>query len=102
MSREAQQVEAVERLLDQTMAVTGFGYDDDFVTVPVGQVRAALKQGSEEFDRRQHEVAKIAEEQTLGICPECEQGKHGNCDGMALNALDNFSHCRCAQGGHGE
>lgn len=35
------------------------------------------------------------------ICPECRQGKHGNCDGRAFNAkTDNIVDCTCPTEGH--
>jgi len=34
-------------------------------------------------------------------CPECRQGKHGNCAGWALDPdTDDFVTCACAAGGH--
>ena len=34
-------------------------------------------------------------------CPECRQGKHGNCTGWALDPdTDEIRECGCAQGGH--
>lgn len=35
-------------------------------------------------------------------CPECEAGKHGNCDGTSWdNELDHEIPCPCEQRGHG-
>lgn len=35
------------------------------------------------------------------ICPECEQGKHGNCDGTAWDdELDELTTCRCNDHAH--
>jgi hypothetical protein len=35
-------------------------------------------------------------------CPECVQGKHGNCDGTTWDAeADVPATCPCAQAGHG-
>lgn len=31
----------------------------------------------------------------LAVCPECEQGKHGNCDGTALDEHDEIVGCQC-------
>lgn len=34
-------------------------------------------------------------------CPECAAGKHGNCDGTALDSLtDRLTECRCQARGH--
>lgn len=33
-------------------------------------------------------------------CPECEQGKHDNCTGWALNSRDVEVQCRCEITGH--
>lgn len=34
-------------------------------------------------------------------CPECRQGKHGNCTNEALDPeTDEIVPCECAQGGH--
>jgi hypothetical protein len=36
-------------------------------------------------------------------CPDCEQGKHHNCDGRAWdNDADDFAPCPCAHTGHGD
>lgn len=35
-----------------------------------------------------------------GTCPECEQGKHGNCGGTALNSEDEIDLCACAVAKH--
>lgn len=38
---------------------------------------------------------------TAPICPECAQGKHGNCDGSSWNpAADDIDTCPCAARGH--
>lgn len=35
------------------------------------------------------------------MCPECAQGKHGNCDGTAWNdAADDIDRCRCSSNLH--
>ena len=35
-------------------------------------------------------------------CPECAQGKHGNCDGTTWdNELDEPAPCPCEAAGHG-
>lgn len=35
------------------------------------------------------------------MCPECQQGKHGNCDGTAWdNHQDEPAPCACAAAGH--
>lgn len=37
------------------------------------------------------------------VCPECRNGKHGNCDGEAWNdLLDMPVACDCAAAHHGE
>lgn len=37
---------------------------------------------------------------TLGfICPECRDGKHGNCTGWALDGNDRMVDCECSHGG---
>lgn len=36
------------------------------------------------------------------ICPECEQGKHVNCVGQALDDLDNIVSCYCPTCGAGD
>lgn len=37
----------------------------------------------------------------IPVCPECEQGKHSNCDGTAWdNEADAVVACGCAQEGH--
>lgn len=92
MSKEQRQVEAVEALLDQIMAASGFGYDEEFVTVSVGLIRMALRVVEAAWDL----------EHLAGICPECEAGKHGNCLGEALNSTDEIDVCRCEAQGHGE
>lgn len=34
-------------------------------------------------------------------CPECDQGKHGNCDGTAWDVeADDRIECPCAAAGH--
>lgn len=34
-------------------------------------------------------------------CPDCEQGKHRNCDGVTWdNEADDFTKCPCAEAGH--
>jgi len=34
-------------------------------------------------------------------CPECQQGKHGNCDGVTWdNLADGYVDCPCAERGH--
>lgn len=34
-------------------------------------------------------------------CPECDQGKHGNCDGTAWDVeADALTTCPCAEAGH--
>lgn len=36
-----------------------------------------------------------------GVCIECEQGKHGNCNGMAWDyTVDDATDCVCAKAGH--
>jgi hypothetical protein len=36
-------------------------------------------------------------------CPECAQGKHVNCDGVAWNTkIDAPDQCACEAAGHGE
>ena len=34
-------------------------------------------------------------------CPECQQGKHDNCDGLTLNKNDDFVECPCYKTNHG-
>jgi hypothetical protein len=42
-----------------------------------------------------HDVAKTVVSQ-LWVCPECEQGKHGNCDGWAWDFdADEKTQCQC-------
>lgn len=37
------------------------------------------------------------------VCPECKQGKHGNCDGTAWSDwTDTPTYCRCSADGHEE
>jgi hypothetical protein len=39
----------------------------------------------------------------MSVCPECTQGKHGNCDGTAWdNETDAPTHCACADHQHDE
>lgn len=33
-------------------------------------------------------------------CPECKAGKHGNCDGTAMDINDDLVPCACASRGH--
>lgn len=43
----------------------------------------------------------IAAEHHLEDCPECRQGKHGNCTGWSLDTnTDELVECPCAEGGH--
>lgn len=35
------------------------------------------------------------------VCPECKNGKHQNCDGVALNENDTLDQCACEETGHG-
>jgi hypothetical protein len=40
---------------------------------------------------------------TIRACPDCEQGKHRNCDGGTWdNDADDFTVCPCYQAGHGD
>jgi hypothetical protein len=40
---------------------------------------------------------------TVRSCPDCEQGKHFNCDGRAWdNDADDYAPCPCAHTGHGQ
>jgi hypothetical protein len=35
------------------------------------------------------------------MCPECQQGKHQNCDGLAWDfEIDKLTHCDCEEGDH--
>lgn len=35
------------------------------------------------------------------ICPECEQGKHGNCDGLTWDDIkDDYTYCTCSSDRH--
>jgi len=37
----------------------------------------------------------------FNACPECEVGKHGNCDGRAWDLVhDKYVECDCAVDGH--
>jgi hypothetical protein len=36
------------------------------------------------------------------ICPECAQGKHGNCVGQAFNDMDQIVSCYCPTCGAGD
>jgi hypothetical protein len=37
------------------------------------------------------------------VCPECQQGKHGNCDASAWSDItDTPTWCRCWANGHEE
>jgi hypothetical protein len=36
----------------------------------------------------------------MAVCPECEQGKHGNCTGWALDEHDNEVACQCLTPSH--
>jgi hypothetical protein len=41
------------------------------------------------------------ERQNAPICPECNAGKHQNCDGSAWNdAADDVDVCACERAGH--
>jgi hypothetical protein len=45
--------------------------------------------------------ADAAGEPPLPTCPECVQGKHGNCDGTAWDfETDKPTACKCAEAGH--
>lgn len=33
-------------------------------------------------------------------CPECKQGKHGNCTGRILDETDDWAPCACQEAGH--
>lgn len=38
---------------------------------------------------------------TLPPCPECQQGKHGNCNGDTWDDVaDDYAPCVCADRGH--
>lgn len=38
----------------------------------------------------------------IEVCPECEQGKHGNCDGTTWDTLrDEPTDCPCGARDHG-
>lgn len=45
-------------------------------------------------------VTTLLEPAGWGTCPECEQGKHGNCGGAALNTEDEIDLCACAVAKH--
>jgi hypothetical protein len=131
MSREQAQIEAVERLLQRQRDMSGFGYDDGFITVSIGEVEGALTEGAAEWDAEQegvHEIEKwvglyASGEKTVrqllteagfedqhvaafiahnAVCPECVAGKHENCDGTALSEDDEVVGCRCERNGHNE
>ncbi len=35
------------------------------------------------------------------VCPECESGKHGNCDGTAwCHVKDDYTRCLCLDPAH--
>jgi hypothetical protein len=35
------------------------------------------------------------------MCPECQQGKHQNCDGLTWDfEIDKLAHCDCEEGPH--
>lgn len=62
----------------------------------------------EALDRPAHVVEPLARlaEKTFPadpVCPECLQGKHGNCDGTALDEEhDEITLCACNEAGHGD
>lgn len=48
-----------------------------------------------------HRVAEVRQAARAPICPECRSGKHGNCDGEALNeATDEIVACTCPPAFH--
>lgn len=47
-------------------------------------------------DPSRHPIAPVAT-----ACPECAQGKHGNCDGQAWDfTLDEMTPCQCKSAEH--
>jgi hypothetical protein len=133
-SREAAQIAALKRLMDQTRTMTRLGLDDDALTLNFAQITGALREGGEDWDvshgvtpqegpmvryandflaLRRGEItaadllirsgfdpgvaeAIAAVTTAKPVCPECQQGKHGNCDGTAWDeGRDEISLCRC-------
>lgn len=89
MNKAEHQVDAVERLLDRQRNMSSFGYSDGFITVSLEEVAGALAEGAAAYDAQ--------------VCPECQQGKHGNCTEEVLLPDDStLVQCACKAQGHGE
>jgi hypothetical protein len=70
-------------------------------TTPPWDCERCADEGWIELDHPVQEVGPVAQpvpcpECSGRLCPECVQGKHGNCDGVAWNeALDREVDCVC-------
>ncbi len=71
-------------------------------TIDEGELSTILGGGSLIVSYGGNVVRHIPEPATTAIrCPECDTGKHGNCDGTALDTnADELVPCPCAEGGH--
>ena len=67
------------------------------------RVRGGAQMGPEEIDALAVIVRAAKHLMEVRDCPDCEQGKHHNCDGRAWdNDADDFAPCPCAHTGHGD
>ena len=56
----------------------------------------------EQADQPGGEGGAVPGEVVFAVCPECQQGKHGNCEGQAWdNAADEPAPCACPDESHG-
>lgn len=58
-NREAMQISHLNRLLDRVRAMSGFGYEDQWLTVSIAEIEGALAEGGAEWDAEQ-----------IGVIPE--------------------------------
>jgi hypothetical protein len=59
-----------------------------------------LAQATVAYGRGEISDKALLETGGWGTCPECEQGKHGNCNGSALNTEDEIDLCACEVAKH--
>ena len=71
---------------------------EDWLAYQRGDLDAATLMSRTGFDP---EIAAAIATAIKPVCPECTQGKHGNCDGTAWDeARDEVALCHCTEEGH--